>query len=209
MLATSAFLLAVHPTVPAKNVQELLALARAKPGTLNYASAGAGSSLHMTGELFKHAAGVNIVHVAYKGTGPALVDLLAGQVQMIFSTMPPVLPHVKTGKLRALGVTTAARAKAAPDVPTIAEAGVRGFEVQNWQGIVVPKKTPAAIVERLNGEILKMLATPAMIEVLGRAGSRRGGRHAGGVRQADPGRNRQMAQAGPGGGDTGRLTTRT
>ena len=97
MLATSAFLLAVHPTVPAKNTQELLAQARAKPGTLNYASAGAGSSLHMTGELFKHAAGVNIVHVAYKGTGPALVDLLAGQVQMIFSTMPPVLPHVKTG----------------------------------------------------------------------------------------------------------------
>jgi tripartite-type tricarboxylate transporter receptor subunit TctC len=105
-------------------VQELLGLARAKPGGLNYASAGAGSSLHMTGELFKHAAGVNIVHVAYKGTGPALVDLLAGQVQMIFSTMPPVLPHVKTGRLRALGVTTAARAKAAPDVPTIAESGV-------------------------------------------------------------------------------------
>src|SRR5262245_20408725 len=170
MLATSAFLLAVHPTVPAKSVQELLALARAKPGTLNYASAGAGSSLHMTGELFKHAAGVNIVHVAYKGTGPALVDLLAGQVQMIFCTMPPVLPHVKTGKLRALGVTTAARAKAAPDVPTIAEAGVRGFEVQNWQGIVAPKKTPGAVVERLNGEILKVLAAPAMIEVLNAQG---------------------------------------
>jgi tripartite-type tricarboxylate transporter receptor subunit TctC len=170
MLATSAFLLAVHPMVPAKNTQELLALARAKPGTLNYASAGAGSSLHMTGELFKHDAGVNVVHVAYKGTGPALVDLLAGQVQMIFSTMPPVLPHVKTGKLRALGVTTAARAKAAPDIPTIAEAGVRGFEVQNWQGIVAPKKTPAAIVEKLHGEILKMLATPAMIEVLAAQG---------------------------------------
>lgn len=170
MLATSAFLLAVHPTVPARSVQELLALARAKPGTLNYASAGAGSSLHMTGELFKHAAGVNIVHIAYKGTGPALVDLLAGQVQMIFSTMPPVLPHLKAGKLRALGVTTAARAKAAPDVPTIAESGVPGFEVQNWQGIVVPKKTPAAIVDRLNSEILKVLAAPAMIEVLGTQG---------------------------------------
>jgi len=170
MLATSAFLLAVHPAVAAKSVQELLALARARPGTLNYASAGAGSSLHMTGELFKHATGVNIVHVPYKGTGPALVDLLAGQVQMIFSTMPPVLPHVKTGKLRALGVTTAARAKAAPDVPTIAESGVRGFEVQNWQGIVVPKKTPGALVERLNAEILKVLAAPAMIEVLSAQG---------------------------------------
>ena len=170
MLATSAFLLAVHPAVAAKSVQELLALARARPGTLNYASAGAGSSLHMTGELFKHATGVNIVHVPYKGTGPALVDLLAGQVQMIFSTMPPVLPHVKTGKLRALGVTTATRAKAAPDVPTIAESGVRGFEVQNWQGIVVPKKTPGALVERLNAEILKVLAAPAMIEVLSAQG---------------------------------------
>ena len=170
MLATSAFLLAVHPSVPARNVQELLALARAKPGTLNYASAGAGSSLHMTGELFKHAAGVDIVHIAYKGTGPALVDLLAGQVQMIFSTMPPVLPHLKAGKLRALGVTTAARAKAAPEVPTIAESGVRAFEVQNWQGIVVPKKTPAAIVDRLNSEILKVLAAPAMIDVLATQG---------------------------------------
>jgi len=170
MLATSAFLLAVHPGVPARSVQELLALARAKPGALNYASAGAGSSLHMTGELFKHAAGVNIVHIAYKGTGPALVDLLAGQVQMIFSTMPPVLPHLKTGKLRALGVTTAARAKAAREVPTIAESGVPGFEVQNWQGIVVPKKTPGVIVDRLNGEILKVLAAPAMIEVLGAQG---------------------------------------
>jgi tripartite-type tricarboxylate transporter receptor subunit TctC len=170
MLATSAFLLAVHPTVPTRNVQELLALARAKPGTLNYASAGAGSSLHMTGELFKHAAGVNLVHIAYKGTGPALVDLIAGQVQMIFSTMPPVLPHLKAGKLRALGVTTAARAKAAPDVPAIAESGVPGFEVQNWQGIVVPKKTPAAIVERLNSEILKVLAASAMIDVLATQG---------------------------------------
>jgi tripartite-type tricarboxylate transporter receptor subunit TctC len=170
MLATSAFLLAVHPAVPARSVQELLALARVKPGTLNYASAGAGSSLHMTAELFKHSAGVNIVHIAYKGTGPALVELLAGQVQMIFSTMPPVLPHVKAGKLRALGVTTAARAKAAPEVPTIAEAGVPGFDVQNWQGIVVPKKTHAAIVERLNSEILKVLAAPAMIEVLAAQG---------------------------------------
>jgi len=170
MLATSAFLLAVHPALQARNVQELLALARAKPGTLNYASAGAGSSLHMTAELFKHAAGVDIVHIAYKGTAPALVELLAGQVQMIFSTMPPVLPHVKAGKLRALGVTTAKRARAAPDVPTIAESGVPGFEVQNWQGIVTQKKTPAAIVDRLNGEIHKVLATPAMMEVLAAQG---------------------------------------
>ena len=170
LLATSAFILVVHPKVPARTVQELLALARAKPGTLNYGSAGTGSSLHMTAELFKHAAGVDIVHVPYKGTAPALTDLLAGQVQMIFSTMPPALPHVKTGRLRALGVTTATRAKTAPEVPTIAESGVPGFEVQNWQGIVVPARTPAAIIERLNREILKVLAGASMIEVLAAQG---------------------------------------
>jgi tripartite-type tricarboxylate transporter receptor subunit TctC len=110
------------------------------------------------------------VHIAYKGTAPALVELLAGQVQMIFSTMPPVLPHVKAGRLRALGVTTAARAKVAPEIPTIAESGVPGFEVQNWQGIVAPRKTPVAIVDQLNREILKVLAAQAMIEVLATQG---------------------------------------
>ena len=166
LLATSPFILVVHPSVAAQSVKDLLALARAKPGTLNFGSAGAGSSLHMTGELFRHVTGVNIVHVAYKGTAPALTDLLGGQVQMMFSTMPPPLPHVKTGKLRALGVTSLKRSKAAPDVPTIAESGVAGFEVENWQGIVVQTKTPRAIVDRLNGEIIKALAQPAMIDML-------------------------------------------
>ncbi len=170
LLATSAFILVVHPGLPARSVQELLALARAKPGALNYGSAGTGSSLHMTGEFFKHTTHVNIVHVAYKGTAPALTDLIAGQVQMVFSTMPPPLPHVKTGKLRALGVTSITRAKAVPDVPTIAEAGIPGFEVENWQGIVVPAKTPRVIVERLHREIVKVLAQPAMIDVLGTQG---------------------------------------
>jgi tripartite-type tricarboxylate transporter receptor subunit TctC len=109
---------------------------------------------------------VNIVHVAYKGTGPALSDLLGGQVQLMFSTMPPPLPHVKTGKLRALGVTSAKRAKAAPDVPTVAESGVPGFQVENWQGIVVQAKTPRPIVERLNAEIIKALAQPALADAL-------------------------------------------
>ena len=170
MLATSPFILVVNPAVTAANVKELIALARAKPGTLNYGSSGSGSSLHMTGELFKYTAGVNIVHVPYKGTAPALTDLIAGQVQMMFSTMPPALPHMKAGKLRALGITTLTRTKAAPEVPTIAEAGVPGFEVQNWQGIVVPAKTPAPIIERLNREIVKVLAAPAMVEVLGAQG---------------------------------------
>ena len=170
MLATSPFILAVHPGLPAKSVQELLALARAKPGALNYGSAGSGSSLHMSAELFKHVTGANITHVAYKGTAPALVDLMAGQVQMIFSTMPPPLPHIKTGKLRALGVTGPKRAKAVPDVPTIAESGVPGFAVENWQGVVVPAKTPKAIVERLNREIIAVLALPAMVDVLNAQG---------------------------------------
>jgi tripartite-type tricarboxylate transporter receptor subunit TctC len=170
LLATSPFILVVNPAVPATNVKELIALARAKPGALNYGSSGSGSSLHMTGELFKHTTGVNIVHVPYKGTAPAITDLIAGQVQMVFSTMPPPLPHMKAGKLRALGVTTLTRARAAPEVPTIAEAGVSGFEVQNWQGIVAPAKTPRDVVERLHREIVKVLALPAMVEVLGAQG---------------------------------------
>ena len=170
LLVTSPFILVVYPGVPAANVRELLALARAKPGTLNFGSAGVASSLHMTGELFKHATKINIVHVAYKGTAPALTDLLAGQVQMVFSTIAPALPFVKTGKLRALGVTTSYRAKAAPDVPTIAEAGVPGFEVQNWQGIVAPAKTPRAIIDTLNREMVRILAQPAMTEMFSTQG---------------------------------------
>ncbi len=170
LLATSPFILVVYPGVPANNVQELIALAKAKPGALNYGSAGVASSLHMTGELFKHVTKINIVHVAYKGTAPALTDLLAGQVQMVFSTMPPPLPFVKSGKLKALGVTTAKRSKAAPEVPTIAESGVPGFEVQNWQGIVVPAKTPRPIVDRLNREMVKILQQPSLVEVFGTQG---------------------------------------
>ncbi len=170
LLATSSFILVAYPGVPANSVKVLIALARAKPGTLNYGSAGTGSSLHMTGELFKYATRTDIVHVAYKGTAPAIADLIAGQVQMVFSTMPPPLPHVKTGRLRALGVTSAKRAKVVPEVPTIAEAGVPGFDVENWQGIVVPAKTPRAIVDRLNNEILRALAQPAMITALAAQG---------------------------------------
>jgi tripartite-type tricarboxylate transporter receptor subunit TctC len=166
LLVTSPMILAVYPGVPAKSVQELVALAKASPGKLNYASAGPGSSLHMTGELFKYATGTNIVHVPYKGTAPALIDLLGGRVEMIFSTIAPALPHVKSGKLRALGVSTVKRAPAVPDVPTIAEAGVPGFEVANWQGIVVPAKTPAPIVRKLNRDLLAALQVLAASDVL-------------------------------------------
>ena len=170
VLATSAFLLAVHPGVPAKGVKDLIALARLSPGKLNYASAGSGSSLHMTAELFKHSSGTNMTHVPYKGTGPAITDLVGGRVEVIFSTMPPVLTHVKSGRLRALGVTTLTRAGAAPDVPTIAEAGVAGFEVSNWQGIVVPAKTPAELVRRLNQHLRAALKSPGMSDALAAQG---------------------------------------
>ena len=169
LLATSAFILVAHPSAPA-TVKELLAVARAKPGALNYASAGAGSSQHLTGELFKYTAGVNFTHVAYKGSAPAITELIAGQVQIMFSTMPPPLPHVKSGKLRALGVTSPQRTKIVPDIPTIIEAGVPGFQIENWQGIVVPAKTPAPIVETLHREIAKLLAHPSMVTLLGAQG---------------------------------------
>jgi tripartite-type tricarboxylate transporter receptor subunit TctC len=170
LVAVSSFMLAVHPSVPAKSVQELIALAKASPGKLTYASAGTGSSLHMAGELFKHATATDMLHVPYKGTGPAMVDLVSGRVQLVFSTMPPVLPHVKSGKLRALGVTTAKRAAAAPDVPTIAESGVKGFNVSNWQGVLAPAKTSPAIIRKLNQDILKALALPGMTEALAQQG---------------------------------------
>jgi tripartite-type tricarboxylate transporter receptor subunit TctC len=165
LLVTSPFILVVHPGLAATNVRELLALARAKPGTLNFGSAGVASSLHLTGELFKFTTKIDIVHVAYKGTAPALTDLIAGQVQMVFSTIAPALPLVKSGKFRALGVTTAQRTKGAPEIPTIAESGVPGFAVENWQGIVAPAKTPRAIVEKLNRELVKIVAQPAIVDM--------------------------------------------
>ena len=170
LLATSAFILVVNPEVPAKSLKEFIALAKAKPGKLNYGSAGSGSSLHMTAELFKLETRLDITHVPYKGTSPALIDLLANQVQMMFSTMPTMVPHVKSGKLRALGVSSTTRAEALPDVPTVAEAGVPGFDVLNWQGIVVPKKTPDAIVQKLSRALLTTLKSPEMIKALATQG---------------------------------------
>lgn len=166
LLATSSFVLGVNPSVPAHSVKELIALAKAKPGTLNYASAGPGSSLHMTAEVFKYITGTNIVHVPYKGTAPALTDLIGGQVQVIFSTMPPILPHVKSGKVRALGKSGPKRAISAPDIPTVAESGVPEFVVLNWQGIVVPRKTPLPIIEKLHRDLVKTMALPGMAETM-------------------------------------------
>jgi len=165
LLVTSPMVIAVTPSLPVKTVPELIALAKSSPGKLSYASAGAGSSLHMTGELFLNATGTRMLHVPYKGAAPAMVDLVAGRVDLIFSTMPPALAQVKSGKLRAIAVTTAKRAPALPDVPTVGET-VKGFEVANWQGIVVPAKTPGAIVRKLHADLSTTLKLPAMGETL-------------------------------------------
>lgn len=170
LLATSAFIVVVNPSLPAKNVRELIALAKAKPGTINYCTPGMGSSFHMTTELFKYATGIDMVHVPYKGSAPALIELIAGQTQISFSTMPPALPHVKAGKLRAIAVTSAKRAAVTPDIPTVSESGVPDFVVENWQGIVVPRQTPPAIVQKLNRDLAAALKRPGMVEVLSAQG---------------------------------------
>jgi tripartite-type tricarboxylate transporter receptor subunit TctC len=152
--------LALFAGVPAKTVPELLALARAKPGGLNYASGGAGTTTQLGMELFKSMAGVDIVHVPYKGTGQALNDLIAGQVQIMMASLLPALPQVKAGRLRGIAVTSAQRTAALPDTPTIAESGVAGFETTSWHGLVAPAKMPAAIVTRIHSEMVKMLNQP-------------------------------------------------
>jgi tripartite-type tricarboxylate transporter receptor subunit TctC len=165
-LTSGPQVIAVNPAVPAKSVQDLIALAKAKPGQLNYASGGAGTANHLAAEVFRLAAGVNIVHIPYKGTGPALTSVLSGESQMIVSSLLPALPHVKSGKLRALAVTSTSRSGAVPDVPTASESGLPKFETSSWHGILVPAKTPRAIITRLHGELIKVLNLPDVRERL-------------------------------------------
>jgi tripartite-type tricarboxylate transporter receptor subunit TctC len=157
LAASTPLILVVHPAVPAKSVQELVALARSKPGRMTSASAGTGGVQHMALDLLKMTAKIDIVHVPYKGAGPAIPDLIGGHVDMFFAGMPPALPHVKSGKLRALAVTTAKRSAAAPEVPTMAESGVTGFDINNWFAFFVPAGTPADLIARLNTEINRAL----------------------------------------------------
>jgi tripartite-type tricarboxylate transporter receptor subunit TctC len=159
MLVMSPQVLVVHPSVPAKSVSELVALAKAKPGVLNFASVGTGTSPHLGGELFQSLTGTKIVHVPYKGTAPAMTDLISGQVQMMFTSMPTVLAHVKSGKLRLLGTGGKKRSAAIGDTPPIAET-VPGFELITWYGVFAPARTPEVIIRRLNSEIAKVLADP-------------------------------------------------
>jgi len=166
LVASTPNILVVHPATPARTVREVVALARAKPGTLNFASAGVGSSSHLAGELFRVLAGADIVHVPYKGAGPAMVDILSAQVQLYFATMPAAMPHVKSGKLVPIAVTSSRRSRAMPELPTIAESGVAGYEASTWYGLLAPAHTPGATVARLNEGILKILGDAALREKL-------------------------------------------
>ena len=156
-LIDSDLVLVVHPSVPAKNLNELLALARARPGTLNYGSSGPGSNYHMAGELLKHLTGVDIVHVPYKGSTGMRTDILSGQIQILFDSVPTMAPMIRAGKVRALGTSGLTRSPILPDVPTIAEAGVPGFQATLWVGFMAPAGTPEPIVEKLNREITKVV----------------------------------------------------
>ena len=156
-LSQGPYVVAVHPSLPVKNIKELVALAESKPGTINYASSGNGANLHLVTELFMHMTGTKMVHIPYKGTGPAILDTLAGQTMLVFGSMSSALPHVRSGKLRALAVTSAQRNPAAPDLPTVIESGVAGYDTFDWQGIIAPRGMPRPIVERLNAEFAKIL----------------------------------------------------
>ena len=166
LIGDTAFVLVLHPAVPLKSVAELVAHAKAKPGVLNYASSGTGGIAHLSGELFDLLAGTRMTHIAYKGTGPATNDLLAGQVQLLFGSAPAVVPLIRAGRLRALAVTTLKRMSSFPDLPTIDEAGVKGYEVVLWYGVLGPKGLPKAMVERWNAEIRKATKLPDMRERL-------------------------------------------
>jgi tripartite-type tricarboxylate transporter receptor subunit TctC len=168
--ANIANVLVVGPSVPAKDVKELVALAKAKPGTLTFGSSGTGGAPHMAVELFKILAKVNVVHVPYKGGGPAMTDAVGGQITGSFASVPSAIGFIKAGKLRALGVSAGKRSSALPEVPTVAEAGVKGFSVLDWQGLFGTAKTPPEIVNKLNAEVVRILALPDVIERLTAAG---------------------------------------
>ena len=171
LLATSPSVLVVHPSVPARSVKELIALAKAKPGQLNYSTSGAGTTGHMAMELLKQMTGIDMVAVHYKGGGPALIDLIAGRVSPGFATILSAAPHIEGGRLRALAVSTLKRSSALPDLPTVAEAGVPGYEFTGWWGLVVPARTPQPVIVKLNRELVKILSQPEVRERLVREGA--------------------------------------
>ena len=159
ILGSGAAALTVHPSLPVNTVQELIALAKAKPGTLNYASAGVGSLQHLACALFMIQAGIDVVHVPYKGGGPAMADVIAGQAQIVMPSLIQVVPHIKSGRLRVLGTSGTRRSAVLPDVPTISESGVPGYEAHNWWGILAPAGTPAPVVEKLHKDLTSVLSS--------------------------------------------------
>ena len=159
-VTSGQYVVVVHLSLPAKSIRELIALARGKPGQLNYASAGSGNATHLAGELFASATRIKLVHVPYKGSGPAVTDLVGGQVQLMFANLVAALPQVKTGRIRALAVTGQTRAAAAPELPTVIEAGVPGYVVTSWFGVLVPAATPRELIMKLNAELARTMSAP-------------------------------------------------
>ncbi|VCU70667.1 Tripartite tricarboxylate transporter family receptor [Pigmentiphaga humi] len=170
LVALAPNMLVVNPGVPAKSVQELIALAKQQPGKLRYASAGTGSAPHMSGELFNHMAGTTMVHVPYKGSGPAMNDVIAGHLELTFASLPAGLPHAKAGSVRMLGVTGSKRATLLPELPTIAESGLPGFDTDQWYGVLGPKGLPANVVATLNKAITAALRSPDLLEKASKQG---------------------------------------
>lgn len=170
LVASTTSLLVVHPSVKAQNVAELISLAKANPGKLTFGSGGNGQASHLAGELFKVSAGIDLLHVPYKGSGPAVVDLVGGRITMMFANIPSSMPQVKAGKLRALAVTSAKRSRLVPDLPTIAESGLPGYETIQWYGVLAPAGTPHEIIGRINADIVKILGNPEMQALLTKQG---------------------------------------
>ncbi|HTE16301.1 MAG TPA: tripartite tricarboxylate transporter substrate binding protein [Burkholderiales bacterium] len=170
LLATTPYVLAVPPSLPAKSIKELIALAKSQPGRIIYASDDSGSAPHLIGEMFRTRSGADFLHVPYKGSTPAKIDLMAGRVQMFFTGVPSIISELKVGTLRALGVTSAKRSASLPDVPSIAESGLPGFDVSPWFGVLAPARTPPAIVARLNAEFVSALQTPGVRDTMLRNG---------------------------------------
>lgn len=171
MLATTPLILVVHPSLPVKSVKELIAFAKARPGQIIYGSSGNGTIVHLSTELFKSMAGIDMVHVPFKGSPQSVAALMGGEVAVSFPTMPPALPNIQAGKLRALAVTSPARSKAAPDVPTVSEAGLKGYEMVLYSGIIGPANIPREIVARLNAEIGRAIRSPELKPVLDKVGA--------------------------------------
>lgn len=164
-------ILVVHPSLPVHSVRDLIRLARSRPGEINYGSVGPGSPQHLGMELLKTMAGVNLVHIPYKGTAPAMTELIAGQISAMFNSMPSVLPHIATGRLRGIAVGSAKRSPAAPDIPTVAEAGLKGFQYVTWYALLAPAATPKDVIAKINAESVKALSQPEMVQRLSSQGA--------------------------------------